>query len=517
MDLNINEIDKTDENNENVFKNIFDELNNIKTNMKQKNEELINNLNLIIEQNKKQKEELENENNILKQKNIEIEKSINLIIEQNKVEKEQINKKLEEINKENNLIKEKNKEIEEKLKLLLEQNIIQKNNSISLKDEQKKNDIKKDIIEVSNNKEQVEKNEIILEKEKPLVKEVSTINVKEDKILKGSDAINHFHLGKNFRKKPQHLKVIDTLVSNTSKNEATIRQVAVYTGLTDNIDYLAYSSDKVVYIIKITGKKIEHSLTDHRALVSVIQYYIKNSKEEYLFTCDTIGKVALWDIQDNYTKKYHWVSNCVGPVYNAAVFFNVFGYNYVVVSSSNQTEYSQVLRFGERIKFYKYIDRTKSPIKYMLPWTYDNKYYAIDLCFDRICINSILDDENFGEFNPGSKQYFGCIYKDIYLYCSKLKNITIYDLVNRHLIKKFTTIYNPRSIVFWSDDIFIAVSSQNSNFHIMDNKNKTELKSVYYKNCNGPFSGLKKIKLNNFDESLIAISSDGKIYLLGFN
>ena len=40
MDLNINEIDKTDENNENVFKNIFDELNNIKTNMKQKNDEL---------------------------------------------------------------------------------------------------------------------------------------------------------------------------------------------------------------------------------------------------------------------------------------------------------------------------------------------------------------------------------------------------------------------------------------------------------------------------------------------
>ena len=76
----------------------------------------------------------------------------------------------------------------------------------------------------------------------------------------------------------------------------------------------------------------------------------------------------------------------------------------------------------------------------MIPWTYNNKYYIIELCYGKISINNIFDDENFAELSsqPEGYQYCCYIYNQNYLCVSDRDNnhIRILDLVNKSIYKQ---------------------------------------------------------------------------------
>ena len=56
--------------------------------------------------------------------------------------------------------------------------------------------------------------------------------------------------------------------------------------------------------MRINDKIIINSLKGHNNKTTVIRYYINDNKEEYILSCDRNKLVIIWDIQNNYNKKY---------------------------------------------------------------------------------------------------------------------------------------------------------------------------------------------------------------------
>ena len=86
--------------------------------------------------------------------------------------------------------------------------------------------------------------------------------------------------------------------------------------------------------MRIKDKKIITSLKGHNAKTTVIRYYLKDNKEEYILTCDADKLVIIWDLQNNY-KKYIIQSKYKGSIGDALLLFNIFNNNNILLSSYN--------------------------------------------------------------------------------------------------------------------------------------------------------------------------------------
>ena len=60
----------------------------------------------------------------------------------------------------------------------------------------------------------------------------------------------------------------------------------------------------------------------------------------------------------------------------------------------------------------------------MIPWLYNNKYYIIECCWNKISINNIFEDENYSNLSkqPEGLHYCGYIYNNNYLCVSDCDN-----------------------------------------------------------------------------------------------
>ena len=90
-----------------------------------------------------------------------------------------------------------------------------------------------------------------------------------------------------FFSNPQNLG-LKKYLSYHNCDSANVNAFEAFIGLKDYIEYIVYcessSNDLKVMIIK--NKTIKYSLKKHRAKVISIRYFIKDSKEEYLLSCD---------------------------------------------------------------------------------------------------------------------------------------------------------------------------------------------------------------------------------------
>ena len=128
--------------------------------------------------------------------------------------------------------------------------------------------------------------------------------------------------------------------------------------------------------MRIKDKTIINSLKGHNNKTTVIRYYIKDNKEEYILSCDENKLIIKWDIQNNYNKKYNIQGEYSGNIYDALLLFNIFNKNYILISSTN--EYSKLYEFKDNTPFIRNIYGTKENYTYfMIPWLYKNKYYII--------------------------------------------------------------------------------------------------------------------------------------------
>ena len=503
-------IDITDNNNKIEINNLKNELNNIKNDITAKKEQ------------KNGEDEIKNKLNILENEISNIKTDISQLKENTDLKQEILKMKEDHINRENELkneIKQLKQEIEKKNlekekekesdnKLYEEINALKQINNKMKEDKTK---LENEITEL---KSQLS---LIIEEEKKKEKNIRLEKEKKEKLTK--EQINHI-----FVKKPEQLKKkIDILNTN---NIFFIDEFAVYISITDNKEYLA-SGNKNNYNIDIYDIRNNYfylSLKAHNNGTPTVRYFLdKKKNKEYLISADFLKNVIIWDINNNYNILLAINSKVYkGSILSAILFFNVKikdnEYNdYIITSSDNESDdFSKVYNLSNG-SFIRNISDTNNNLSYyLLPWEYENKYYIIELCLNKISINNLLEDEKYAELksNPESSHFGGFIYDNTFLCCSSENGqIRIWDLIQKKLVKKIEmkgSFYF--EIIPWNEQYIIAANYKNNSFDIFDIEKGELIKQISSTHSPG-VRAIKKIFLPNYGECLITSGHDSVIKL----
>ena len=528
----IKAIDLKDSENINEINNIKNEIGNIKTDFEKKltsinsveNSQIneFNNLKTDFLQLKEKQANLDNENNELKKELIklkedqtvkenELKNEIKLLKEENEKLKSENEKIKQEINSQNAEKEEKNKINTEKENI----NANKMNEEISsLK--QANNQMKEDKSnlekEISQLKSQLS---LIIEKENKKEEKKRLIEEKKEKIYQ--EQVNH-----KFAGDPEKLKFkFDILKTN---NIFFIDEFAVYVSITDKKEYLA-SGNKNNYNIDIYDIKnniFYTSLKAHKNGTPTVRYFLNNKKKkEYLISADFLKTVIIWDLNNDYNiiQKIK-IDEYKGSILSTILYFDVKvkenEYNdFIITSSDDENEdFSKVYSFKDGSFITNISNTNKNTSYYLLPWEFNDKYYIVELCLNKICINNLLSDENYAELvsNPESSHFGGFIYDEKFLCCSSENGqIRIWNLDKKCLIKKIEKIGSCYfEVIPWNEKFVISANYKNNSFDIFDIE-KGELVKQVSTSHNVGVRAVKKIFLPNYGECLITSGHDNII------
>ena len=445
------------------------------------------------EKNNKKMEELESKINIIDEK-------MNLLSEYNKKDKTELESKINIINEKRNVLSEENKK--EKKELESKINIINERMNILTEENKKlKNIINKYENFLNERMKEMNKEKELKQKEKEENKNFIKQNINI-----------------NFKDNPQNLKFLEYLTNNHS-HSYNICNIDVYIGLKDHIEYLIFNnkSNYNLEIMRIKDKTIITSLKGHNGPTTIIRYYLKDNKEEYILSCDSNKLVIIWDIQNFFNKKYTIQSKYNGYIFDALLLFNIFNNNYILLSSTKDIEYSKLYEFKENTKFIRNIYKTNEHYTcFMIPWLYRNKYYIIDCCDKKISINNLFEDENYAilTMEPEGYHYWGYIFNDNYLCVSDKNNtlIRIWDLVNKVIYKQINLdASSGYGIIPWNNNY--AIIGYQSCFAIINIEESKMVKKVTLDNINHIVCTIRKIKTSQLGECLICSDNVGNIIL----
>ena len=411
--------------------------------------------------------ELNKKNENKEKENIKLNEQIKLINE----EKKSLNNKIEEINKKiedmNNKLEEKNEKISELNKL--------------------NEDKKKECIQMRNKLDKYQKFEEFTELEKYKAQNTSI----------------------NFRKDPSNLRYNKNITENHN-NSGLLKNFDVFVRLKDSIAYIVYQNiDLELIVMRIRDENKMESLIGHKSNANVIRYYHnKNNKikeEEYILSCDDDKIIIVWDINDNYNKKYILKENYKDNIYDSILLFSIFNKDYILLSSDNHhnsNEFCKLYEFKQKTPFIKNIYNTNK-IKnfYLIPWLYKNKYYLISCSDSEISINNIFEEETYANLRqkPEGKHYCGFLYRENFLCVSDVNNdfIRIWDLVNKNIYKTIN-INNEigYELVLWNDSYVVIGCDKHLVVVDLEEENEDKIleRNIY---------GVKKIKSEILGECLI--------------
>ena len=341
--------------------------------------------------------------------------------------------------------------------------------------------------------------------------EINKHKENEDKIIKDIYNLKY----KDFKENPSKLKLKKELANNRN-NSGHLCNIDIFIGLKDNIEYLIYSCNYLLKIMRISDNAIIKSLGGHSAATTVIRYYMKNNNEDYILSCDKNNKVIIWDIQNDYSQKYIIEERYSYQIWDALLLFNINNRDYIALSSYDKNESSKLYELNNEAQFIKNIDNTEeNKTDYMIPWKYNNKYYIIELCYGKILINNIFEDEKYAELPTQREgyQYCGYIYNQNYLCVSDRDNslIRIWDLVNKNIYKQIN--YDGiggYGIIPWNHAYTIVACE--TYFIVIDIEEGKMLKRILYED-EVKVKDIKKIKISNLGECLICSSEDNTIKL----
>ena len=287
------------------------------------------------------------------------------------------------------------------------------------------------------------------------------------------------------------------------------------------MEYLVYNNKNNynLDIMTLKDKAIIKSLKGHDANVNVIRYFTKDNKEEFLLSCDENKISIIWDIQNDYNKKYTIKEKYFGNIFDAILVFNILNKNCLILSSGNPNEYTKIYELNEegQSKFVKNVFGTnKNNTNYLIPWEYKNNKYIIELCDKKITINNLLDDEIYATFakDPEGFHFSGFLYNDNYLCVGDGRNsfIRIWDLVNKSIYKQINyEASNAYEIANWNNN-YVIVGCK-SCFVVVGIEEGKMTKKVMLDNTNHYLRGIKKIKLIQLGECLIGSDDSNNIRL----
>ena len=342
--------------------------------------------------------------------------------------------------------------------------------------------------------------------------------------------INH-----KFKKSPKDLTYLyNVSISNDGVN-----------GINDIFEVFISYKDIKEYIISpniynynldvftLSDNKKVLSLHGHKNNITTVRYFINNKDHnEYLISADKNQKVIIWDITKNYNIKYEiYTKYNDGDIYSCLLIFpHSNDNNFIITSTSNNSNYTDKsatkiysLNNGNYINFYK--NTNNNCIWYLLPW-YDkkgNKDYIIELSFQKIIINNLLDLSSFFELknNKRSNYYSGFLFdknNNDYLCCSSKDGfIEIWNLYKKEIFKSINTnsgnnLFNLYHIIKWNDDNIIVSTYSNKTFKIID-INTNEIFSNIKVQHTGNVKCIKKILHPTYGESLLTADSEKTIKL----
>ena len=134
----------------------------------------------------------------------------------------------------------------------------------------------------------IEENKNIKKEKEEMKREINSLNEENRKLKQTLDNLHDrfkdFKYNRKKPPKPENLRFIDYLTNNNLKSGF----FAVFTGLTDNLEYLVYNNKNNynLDVMTLKDKAIVKSLKGHENKVHVIRYLKKDDKDEYLLSCD---------------------------------------------------------------------------------------------------------------------------------------------------------------------------------------------------------------------------------------
>ena len=419
----------------------------------------------------------------------------------------ELNKKNERKEEENNTLKEEIKKINKSL------------NKITKEKEE----------ETQNNKKEIKKlNQIIKEKQEKIERKEKEFNEAKNCLNKyqkyfGEEMkeIENFQKQNsiiNFTESPFELRYEKKLV-NDRRNSGLLNNIAVYSK--NNRGYLVYQEiDYDLIVMRINDDDKIANLIGHKIAIAFIRYYQNknNLEEEYILSGDGNKLVIIWDINNNFEKKYSIQPNYKEKMFDALILFNLFNKNYILLASDNQHDYNEFTKLYElnhNTQFIKNIYNTnRNKTAFLIPWLYKNKYYIISCCDYEISINNIFEDENYANLilKPEGGHYCGFLYNDNYLCVSDTNNnfLRIWDLTKKTVYK--TIKFDAEAgyeMVQWNEKFTIIGS--NKSLIIIDIEEEKYITKIEGKN--GNILGVKKIKDEEFGECLICSEANNTISL----
>ena len=346
-------------------------------------------------------------------------------------------------------------------------------------------------------------------------------NEENDKVIDEENNFKKQNLEINFYGNPEYLDFNDCLTNMHSKS-GWLRSFAVYTRLTDNVEYLAYGNknNNNIDILKIEGKKLIHYFKGHKDKISVIRYFVKNSNYEMLLSCDESRIVFGWNAQ-NYNQEFVIQSNFKGYIWDALILFDISEKDFLFLPSNSINESTRIYELKESCIFSKNVFGTnENKTNYLIPWHYKKNYYLIECCSSKISINNILTDKNYATLakEPEGLHCCGIIYNNNLLCVTDYNNnfIRIWDLINKSFYKE---IYYDANLTYgimpWNDTHTILACS--GCFVIIDMKQEKIVNKVSSKRAKASFCGIKKIKMNKLGECLISSDTNNTIRLFNLN
>ena len=366
---------------------------------------------------------------------------------------------------------------------------------------------------INKNKEYENKIKFLEDKIKILENEINQFK----EILNSFNETSKINKAKNengFIENPQNLKFKKQLTNNIS-DSGCLDNFDIFIGLKDRMEYIIYNNkdNYNLDIMRINDQNIINSLKGHYNRTNVIRYYLKNSNEDYILSCDDNKLVIIWDIQNSYNQKYKMESDYSGNIFDSLLLFNYDNKDYILLSSDKENEYSKLYEFKDNTPYIKNIYETNNnSTYYMIPWKYKNKYYIIECCNKKISINNMFKDENYTNLSnkPEGCHFCGYIYNYNYLCVSDLNHnfIRIWDLINKSIYKQIN--YEARcgcEILPWNNQ-YTIIGCKGS-FVIIDIEEEKMIKKIN-STMSKELCGIKKIKIKNLGECLIG-SSNGNI------
>ena len=542
----INELNKKINSKDALINELIKKMNKKDNEIKDIYSKLINKNYIINEVNKILKIK---DNQLISQDKVRIE-SINQL----KIKDEEINKKLNDkayeidnkfIDKDNAL-NEINKKLIEKEYIInqINNNLVSKENEIKKQDE-KINELKRyisKITEENNNKINELKN-ILFDLEEIKSKYKGNLsNFVCNNYYSNYNNISNSMYNDNSRadkNNPQNLKLKQDIVTTNTKG-----------GLNDIFEVFTSLKDKTLFLVSpnknnfnldlitLIDNKLKISLKGHLKKVTNVRYFLNIfTNEDYLISSDESGIVNLWDISNNYSKKYSIDTNYNDIIYSCLLVFtnnenfessNNDNKGYIItstygISDENEKSSTKIYSMENNGEFMNYFSNTNNnSIYYLLSWfnKKNNKYYIIQFSHMKIFVNNLLEEELYAELTQEQKlsHYSGFIYEidenKCYLFSSSKNGfINVWNLYKKNLVHNINVNGSILChIIQWDDKYAIVADYNGKSFKIID------IQSYYIvKDINGGHNKevktIKKINHPIYGDSLLSAGNDYTIKL----